>query len=131
MTTLSKSNALSWPSGYGAGEILKNYPVSPGTIKVLEANLVSDIKYAARQSAPNGGRSRGGLQYINDPTGEPYAVVLSSFSEDDIKQIPAYMKWQGRRTATKVHKGMKIFVLPSDSLTKEKPFAKGIEFRLA
>lgn len=131
MKKLTKSIARNWPSGYGAGEILKDFPVAPGTYRPIGAHLVTEVTSAARASSPNGGRSSGGIQYLNDPVGEPYALVLSSYSEDDIAYIPRFMVWQKRNQPTRLCiSGMKIFVVPSESVLKLNPFAQGAEFRL-
>lgn len=130
MKNLTESLAVDWPSGYRAGETLKDYIAQPGTIKILGPEFVTELWHSVKTTSPNGGIGSGGLNYLRDPTGDEYAVVLSSHSDKDILHIPKVGKWQGIKEIKKGRDHMKVFVLPSKGVLRDNPFAQGAEFRL-
>jgi len=125
-------NLQVWSSeweGSSSGEI-HTYPAQPGTIDVIDNDIVKLIKEPLLKHS-NGAWSQAGRRYLYDRNGEIYGAVFSTPEISDIQDIVNNKCWQHSANCIKLQPGMVVFVVPSEKALEQQPNATGIKFKLA
>ena len=126
-----QDNLQPWSSGWEGskrGEV-HTYPAQPGTIDVIDNDMVRTIKEPLLEKS-NGAWSRAGMRYIRDRNDKVFQVVFSTPELSDIPDIINNKCWQHSENATKIKPGMTVYVVPSERALRENPNASGIKFKL-
>lgn len=128
---MTKSTTIKpWHSKWSGGKKGSyDYVPAPGSIQMINADLVKAVKEPLL-SVSKGKWSQSGRRYLYDRKGKVYGVVLSTYAERDIHDIPKNQLWQHGASSNQLDSGMVVYVVPSEAVIKENPNAVGVMFKL-
>ena len=121
-----------WHSKWNGGKTgrIITYPASPGTVQVIDSDIVKGVKEPLLIKS-KGKWSQAGRRYLYDRKGQIYGAVLSSDNERDIHDVPKNQLWQHSAASPALTPGMTVYIVPSEAVIKTNPNAVGVKFKLA
>ena len=125
-------NLQTWTSGWegSTDDKIHSYPAQPGTIDVIDKDIVNAIKEPLLR-ASNKSWSQAGRRYLYDRNGKVFGVVFSTPDISDIQDAVNNKGWQHSANCLHLAPGMDVYVVPSEDAFKKHPNATGIKFKLA
>lgn len=125
-------NLQSWSSGWegSSDNKIHTYPVEPGTIDVLDNDMVRITKEPLLRTS-KGTWSQAGRRYLYDRHNRVFGAVFSTPEISDIQDIINNKCWQHSANSLHLKPGMVICVVPSEVALNKNPKATGVKFKLA